>query len=159
MTKNDLDNTKLDLKYSTHPYNPVQLPLPSGLCRAVCPILMTVPKLFSPELPSPPAPILIPILPSFWDSGSCSADVGLGSADAQGLDAPGVFGLRKFDAGVYNALTRVSTPSFPGDGVTGRNGGGALRTGKYDSAYHSYQILDFPVTLHTETWSSELLGR
>jgi hypothetical protein len=41
----------------------------------------------------------------------------------------------------------------------GLAGGGKLTTGKKDSAYHSYHTLVLSATLHTDTCSSELLGR
>lgn len=85
--------------------------------------------------------------------------MGLVTGDTIGLAVLVVVGLRKLDVGVLAGLLSDCAPFFSKDAITGRKGGGALKTGRYDSAYHSYQILDLPVTLHMETCSSELLGR
>lgn len=111
----------------------------------------------STGLPGPPMriPPVAPVWPS--QSGGPVADIGLGTADANGLGKPGDIGLRNFDAGVLSDLACVGGAGVRS--VIGPWGGGGLTTGKYDSAYHSYHIRDFPVNLQMDTWSSQLLGR
>jgi hypothetical protein len=107
-------------------HNPVQLPLPSGLCRAVCPIFTAVPGPFIPSC-SPEYSICIPRGLVLSHSGC--ADIGLGRAEAKGLAIPVTStGLRNFDAGVLGFFVCIGVGVIPG--LFGPKGGGGLITGR-----------------------------
>lgn len=101
------------------------------------------------DMSGPLSPILIPPAAFSWASEGFSNVVGLGTAETSGLGTVTMLGLRKLDEGVLEDLLWVVCAGLAS--ARGPKGGGGLRTGRYDSAYHSYQILDFPVSLHTET--------